>query len=260
MSDSFTVIGGDSRFLYTAAFLREKGHKVNHIFYDGNGGFKIYNNVILPVPALKNGFLNAPDCPNKITAEQLFGLLPEKTTVYAGMINDKLQSLAEKRGARLYDYYRDEAMLRENALLTAKAVLVLLGQKSIEIGNGKIFILGFGRCGKALYRVLTENGGCVTVVTSKKPKCDFISFDEISERIREASLVINTVPSTVLGENELLKINKDTTLIEIAAAPYGVDFAAAKRLGINVIKAPALPGRYFPKEAGEIIAETILRR
>ena len=183
MSDSFTVIGGDSRFLYTAAFLREKGHKVNHIFYDGNGGFKIYNNVILPVPALKNGFLNAPDCPNKITAEQLFGLLPEKTTVYAGMINDKLQSLAEKRGARLYDYYRDEAMLRENALLTAKAVLVLLGQKSIEIGNGKIFILGFGRCGKALYRVLTENGGCVTVVTSKKPKCDFISFDEISERI-----------------------------------------------------------------------------
>lgn len=260
MSGSFTLIGGDNRFLYVAEYLKSKGFSVNRIYNNNTDGGRVYNMVILPVPVLRNGFLNAPQLKRQITAEQLVGLLPEKSTVYGGMISDELYKTAEEKGIKLIDYYKDEQLLGENAFLTAKAVSVLLGQEKISVGNGKIFILGFGRCGKNLCRVLTEEGGSVTVVTSRFAEYDYISFDELYERIGFASLIINTVPSPVLGEKELKKVNKNATLIEIASAPYGIDFDAAKRLGINTIKASALPGRFFPKEAGEAIAKTVLRR
>ena len=101
----------------------------------------------------------------------------------------------------------------------------------------------------------------MTVVTSKSSAGNhsFIHFGSLSANISEAKLVVNTVPSTVLSENELVKLKHDTVLIEIASPPYGIDFDSAKRLGIKVIKAPSLPGRYFPVEAGEVIAKTIIK-
>lgn len=260
MSELITLIGGDSRFLYTASFLRKKGFSVNHIFKGGSDSGKIADTVILPVPAFKNGILNAPHCDKRVTEEQLLGLLPENATVYGGMLSDEFFHSAKEKGINPVDYYKDEQLLKENALLTARAVLVLIGREKIPVGNGKILILGNGRCGKSLCDVLSSAGGHVTVVTSKESRYPFVSFDEIEKALDEASLIINTVPSPVLGEKELKRVNKNATLIEIASAPYGIDFRAAERLKINVIKAPALPGRFFPGEAGEAIAKSILRR
>jgi dipicolinate synthase subunit A len=47
--------------------------------------------------------------------------------------------------------------------------------------------------------------------------------------------------------------------IELASAPYGIDFPAAKNLGVTVISAPGLPGKAAPRSAGEIMRQVILR-
>ena len=44
---------------------------------------------------------------------------------------------------------------------------------------------------------------------------------------------------------------------EIASKPFGIDFEAAAKKNIKVIRAPSLPGRFLPKEAGEAIAKTV---
>ncbi len=259
MSKAITFIGGDSRFLYAAQYFEKEGFDVNRIYLNRDSEAKISDTVVLPVPVLRNGFLTAPLHAEKITAEKLFDILPEKSTVYGGVTGELLFSFARKKEINLIDYYKDEALLKENAILTARATLELMRNEKIPVGNGKIFILGNGRCGKALADVLSSVGGNVTVVTGKSSEYSFISFKEMQDYISEASLIINTVPSPVLGEKELKKINKKTSIIEIASAPYGIDFDAAKRLGINVIKAPGLPGKYFPKQAGVLIAKTIIR-
>lgn len=52
-------------------------------------------------------------------------------------------------------------------------------------------------------------------------------------------------------------INSECKIIELASAPYGVDFEAARKNGIDVIRASGLPGKYTPKTAGEIIGKRI---
>ena len=47
-------------------------------------------------------------------------------------------------------------------------------------------------------------------------------------------------------------------MIDLASKPGGVDFEAAKRLGVRVIWALSLPGKVAPITAGEIIKDTVL--
>ena len=261
MNGRITLIGGDRRFLYVSDFFKGRSFEVNTVFLNENSEKTVFNTVILPVPVLRNGYLNAPLTDEKISAKELTEMLPEGSAVYGGMISESFKAKCVKKGLTLTDYYTDETLLNENALMTARAVPFVLEENGFSVSDGDIFILGNGRCGSAVADVLSSLGGNVTVVTGKKSvkKHRFIHFEDIEEYIHSASLIVNTVPSTVLTENELKTLNRNTVIIEIASAPYGVDFDAALKHGINVIKAPSLPGRYFPKEAGEAIASTIFK-
>ena len=261
MNGSITIIGGDRRFLSVRDCFEKEDFSVNTVFLGEKDETSICDNVILPVPVARNGFLNAPMTDRAISVDLLVGMLSEKSTVFGGMINESLAKMCEKKEITLIDYYKDETLLNENAVLTAKAVPFILEENGISVKDGRIFILGYGRCGKAIADVLSSSGGNVTVVTGRQSIADyrFIHFENLRKHLNEASLVINTVPSTVLSEEELRKLNRNAIIIEIASSPFGIDFEAAKRLGINVIKAPSLPGRYFPKEAGEVIAKTVFK-
>ena len=83
-------------------------------------------------------------------------------------------------------------------------------------------------------------------------------FKELSTDYQYFDALINTVPRRVLGEKELDNINPDCVLIEIASAPFGIDFQSAKEKAFNVIKAGSLPGKVAPESAGEIIGRSIL--
>ena len=71
-------------------------------------------------------------------------------------------------------------------------------------------------------------------------------------------IIFNTVPRTVLGEEELKIIGKGTLIIDLASKPGGVDIKAADKMGMSVIWALSLPGKVAPVTSGRIIADTIL--
>ena len=84
------------------------------------------------------------------------------------------------------------------------------------------------------------------------------SFEQLSTEYNDFDALINTVPIKVIEEKQLSNLNRDCLLIEVASAPFGIDFQAAKEKAFRVIKAGSLPGKVAPKTAGEIIGRSIL--
>ena len=71
-------------------------------------------------------------------------------------------------------------------------------------------------------------------------------------------LVMNTVPVRLLTEERIASMKKDAAIIDLASAPFGTDFEAAKRRGITALTAPSLPARVFPEKAGRILAKSAI--
>ena len=69
--------------------------------------------------------------------------------------------------------------------------------------------------------------------------------------------MVNTVPSRVLGAEQLAALKPGALVIDLASKPGGVDFDAAARLGVKVIWALSLPGKVAPVSSGEYIKNTV---
>ena len=64
------------------------------------------------------------------------------------------------------------------------------------------------------------------------------------------------MPAPILGQEVLEALREGTTLLELASSA-GFDREAAGALGLRVLSAPGLPGRYAPETAARIYAETV---
>ena len=68
-----------------------------------------------------------------------------------------------------------------------------------------------------------------------------------------ADAIVNTVPARVLSDAALCCVPAGSPLIELASAPGGFDRSLAQNIGLHVIAAPGLPGRYKALAAAELI-------
>ena len=82
---------------------------------------------------------------------------------------------------------------------------------------------------------------------------------DLSSHADEFDIIINTVPAPVIGRDVLNRVKRETLIIEVASAPFGVDFESAREMDIKVIKASSLPGKTAPASAGKIIADAIIQ-
>ena len=132
-----------------------------------------------------------------------------------------------------------------------------------------VAITGYGRIARALAKLLHAMGAKVTVGARKpmalaEAACEGYGILRLNGEKSVMSLcegqaaVFNTVPHWLFTKEVLKTVGKDTLLIDLASAPGGVDVDAASGLGISVIWALSLPGKYAPVTAGKIIAETLL--
>ena len=56
----------------------------------------------------------------------------------------------------------------------------------------------------------------------------------------------------------LSRVSKEARIIDLASAPFGLDFEEAREFGVYAECASGLPGRYFPETAGYAVADTVL--
>lgn len=264
----FLVIGGDKRNLFLFDLLKQDFDiditGFNNIDYDLIQKADI---VICPTPFSKENFLNTPSLSSKLTVEQLLNYLNKNQIIFAGAVQNNHNALAEKLGLNIIDIIKIEELAVLNAIPTAEgAILNAMSLTNTTIHNSNTLVLGFGRIGKILSKLLFAMGSNVTVATdvhSEKATIfgygynhQFIST--LDKNLNKYDLIFNTIPFPYLDKNLLGFINKDCIILDLASKPFGVDYDEAAKRNIKAVKLPGLPGIVAPKTAAIYIKNTIL--
>ena len=194
--------------------------------------------LLLPVPSFPDG------------SDYLLPILdrlPRNVRVYGGFLQ-----IPQLIGYKRTDFLSDPYYLARNAAITAECTLEIveniLGQ---DISGHSVLILGWGRIGKCLGKLLTEKGAQVTIAARKDS--DLAIIEALGYHAMplwalkpEAELIINTIPSMVLPQ-----IPDHCYAIELASKPG--------MAGDHIISALGLPGKLRPAASGKLIADTFIR-
>lgn len=271
MINTIAVLGGDKRQLFCAKALYDYGFNVLAAGFDlleSYGGVKLVSLdtalsladiFILPITGVKGDVIPCYFSDEEIKiSRRLLKALSEKP-VFMG----RAGSL---KGVNANDLLKREDFAVLNAEPTAEGALCV-AIKSYEktILGSKILVIGCGRIGKILSKMLRALNAEVYVSTTGCGKYAFIKSDgnkpvytnEINS-ISDYDIVFNTAESLIIDKKILENSDNDTLIIDLASYPGGVDFDAAEKLGFTAFMASSLPGQFSPMTAGEIIADTVL--
>lgn len=201
--------------------------------------------LLLPVPSFDpDGYIKGG-----ISLESLLWQLPEDVTVIGGKL-----SRPELEGYPTIDLLEDPGYVAENAAITACCAMRLAAAKLPVVWRGcPVLVVGWGRIGKCLARLLYQLGAQVAVVARKETDramlraFGYAAMDFQNIDTRQYRVIFNTVPAMVLPEcpGKGLKI-------DLASQP-GIG-------GGDVIVARGLPGKDAPESAGALMARTVLRK
>lgn len=273
--NTFLILGGDNRSLYLGEYLENQGFKVCYYAFNHT---ECYNSleeamdssdvIVLPLPFTRDRLtLNTPLFDEVVLISDILALLSNKKMVFGGQLPKSFCEELESRNCSYCDYFLLPELAIYNAVPTAEGVVqVLIEELPVTIHGMKCAVLGYGRVGKVLASTLSSLGADVTVFARKQSafaeiyasSLKYKHFDALTTEINVFDAVINTVPVKVLSGPQLSKLNSECILVEVASAPFGIDFQSAKEKAFKVVKAGSLPGRVAPKTAGEIIGRSIL--
>ena len=273
--NTFLILGGDNRALYLGEYLENQGFKVcyyafNHTeCYDSlKEAMNSSDVIVLPLPFTRDRLtLNTPLFDDVVLISDIVALLSHKKTVFGGQLPKSFCEELESRACKYCDYFLLDELAIYNAVPTAEGVVqVLIEELPVTIHGMKCAVLGYGRVGKVIANTIKSLGAEVTVFARKQSafaeihasSMKYKHFDALSTEVDDFDALINTVPVKVLGHPQLSRLNSDCVLVEVASAPFGIDFQVAKEKAFKVIKAGSLPGKVAPKTAGEIIGRSIL--
>lgn len=275
------VLGGDKRMDFAARELIRLGYDVRQWGRSADDDAKAFSKIakewfsdvdvlMLPLPTSLDGtHLSTPLCQSaeKLRMETLFCVASQKLWL-VGRLSEALHLRAERDGIRLIDYFENEILQLKNAIPTAEgAIEIAMRELPVVLDGTKVAVLGYGRIGEVLSQKLKALGAEVTVWARRREVCARAELlgCKAEQIVGETSLrfdtntriIFNTVPSRLLTRTVLGALPCECMIIDLASAPGGVDFAAAKELGIPAVWATALPGKCAPESAGIILGETV---
>lgn len=279
-ANTVLIAGGDQRQVHLADLL-SLDHTVYVIGFTEDIVFSEHVNrmkdlvelpapvdiLVLPVPAMANTrTISTPLYDHALLADDVLGCVKQGGLCFGGMIPQPLQTKCERKGILWADYMLREELAVLNAVPTAEGAIQIAMQELPTVLFGqKCLITGFGRISKVLTHDLMALGMDVTVAARKFSDLAWITVygakklptSRIGDRLEKYDLIINTVPAKLFDRSLLSKVRKDSLIIDLASKPGGVDFDAARELGVNTIWALSLPGKVAPISAGQIICDTI---
>ena len=298
----FAVIGGDLRMLHLCRRLTALGHAVSalgcgedclpqpaetsavRVCTTLRGVTEGADILILPLPATRDG--TTVHCPRDPACTILLRDIAElmeresRLLLFGGRLPaDFLYATkaSNTSDSRVTDYYDSETLQLRNAYLTAEAALMTAMELTdCTLRGTHVAVLGYGRIGKYLSRLLCGLGAEVTVCARREESLfeaaaegchplrmtDSDTMGGLAPLCRDHAVLFNTIPAHVLSHDLLVGLERDTLLIDLASAPFGVHDRDVREAtagnGLRYLRAPSLPGSYAPRTAGEIIAECIL--
>lgn len=187
----------------------------------------------------------------------------EGEIVVGGKANKEGEALMNSMDIKHFNMLSDDRFQSINARLTAEGVLeIILSHTLTSLSETNFFVIGFGRCGSALTKLLKDVGGrSVTVATtySKRQASGIADYVLPAENFDFSpyGVVVNTVPQNIISDKEVLTFKEDGIYIDIASKP-ALSICFAKYLGIDADIYPALPAKCAPKSAANAMLHYIL--
>ena len=289
-----TLLGGDARQLAVARRLAQAGITVRAVglsrcLPDGvipcrdisEATADGVDAIVLPLPVTRDQEtvwcpLDA-DC--VVTTDCLTGLyaagkLPRLRRIYGGNIPAAwCERLEAVLGAgSVLDFYRTESVQLRNARLTAEgAIMTMMEQTDTALLGSRAAVIGYGRIGQYLSRLLLALGVRVDVFARRCESRALAAGDGCGTADTETKLdtltggydvIFNTVPARLITRGILEKLPPHTLIVDLASVPGGFDPAVAReeaqKRGLRTVSVPSIPGRYAPAAAGAVIADAIL--
>lgn len=281
MTYDFAVIGGDLRQVYIAEDLSSRGFSV--LLYGlenlcSKAGMEHAKSlaqaidsskvILTPIPFTKNGIhILSVDTKPDLTPEILCTHLKKGHKLYGGCFTKDVRSFCEAGGIYYNDFMEEEEVTLFNTIATAEGTIAeAIISSGGNLHGSSCLILGYGRCAKTLAEKLKILCGELTVAArsplaiaqAKTSSFNALALPELTNVISEYDYIFNTVPALVLDRGLLEKTKQDVTIIDIASAPGGVDFTAAKELSRNARLCLGLPGKYAPKASAAFLTRYLL--
>ena len=276
----YAVIGGDLRKIYLIEELAKENNNLchyalcqpmqqtfpaNQITAQTSIEAAITNSrhIICPIPLSKNSdTLNQSGIKRNIPLKQILSLLTPGQYFFAGCIPKTFRQEALKKDVFVFDFMKDSELSYFNTIATAEGVICeAIKASPMNLHKSRCAVLGYGKCGRILTDDLKRMFCYVTVVSSCKEELaqavlsadDTLDLSSFFTHIGEYDFIFNTIPAIILTKETLTHVNPQTRILDIASAPGGVDFAAAKELHIPAVFCPGLPGKYAPLSSARAI-------
>lgn len=276
----FAVIGGDLRQAKLAEFLRSDGHRVSVYALDkvdfdkeivqalsAADAAEDADCAVLPLPvSLSEGFLNAPLSSNVHSIEKVLSQIPRETLLCGGLFQEPVLEACTRLGVHAEDYYLREELVVANAEATAEGALqILMEETPVTICGSRCLVVGYGRIGRLLARMLKALGAQVTVSARKAADeawihaegYHFLHTYRMSGKLSAFDMVINTVPARIFSGSDLQELSNCRLYLDLASRPGGLDFAAAARAGVKTVWGHSLPGEVAPESCAAVIRDTV---
>lgn len=269
------VLGGDGREVECVRQLLAEGATVRTCGLpegDGIEAASAHNSVaeavegagiiILPVPLPQpDGAIFAPHYPDKlyVNTESLAGAMAGGVLV-TGRASAQMQEASEKQGLKIREYEQDEELMVLRAPAVAEgAIRIAVEHTEVTLHDNHCLIVGFGKIGPALARSLTGLGARVTVAARNPLQrarawemgCAAVPLEYMAEAGQRAKVIFNIATARLLDRAFLEGLDTQTLLIDLAAPPGGIDFDAARDLGLTAIWGRGLGGS-APRTVGRV--------
>jgi dipicolinate synthase subunit A len=270
------VLGGDRREEILVEALIERGAQVLLVGYhqvDGATNLELRtaleraDAIVAPMSNTDNdGFIRAVPTGQKLRlSRENLRRAREGVPFLIGMAKPRVKMWVEEAGLNLVELGELDELAIPNAIPTAEGAVQLAMEKlPITIHSSRALVLGFGRCGSILAKLLQAMGAETTVAARRRSQLAMAKAWGLSTITLEGlgglaqfDVIYNTIPALVLTEELLAQTKQQVLVIDLASAPGGVDFQAAEQLGREAILALGLPGKVAPLSAGRILSEVV---
>lgn len=280
----YAVIGGDLRQLYLIEELAKENQTLCHfalcqpikqLFPANHSAAQVSlenaitnsRHILCPIPLSKNkDYLNQSGVKKNIPLKQLLSLLTPGQYFFAGCIPESFRQEALEKSVAVFDFMKDSSLSYFNTIATAEGILCeAIKASPLNLHKSKCAVLGYGKCGRILTDDLKRMFCYVTAVSAceKELAQAALSADEAVDlnsffaHIGDYDFIFNTIPALVLTKEVLMQVNPQARILDIASAPGGIDFSAAKELSIHAASYPGLPGKYAPLSSARAIKKSI---
>lgn len=183
--------------------------------------------------------------------------------IICGKKNEFLERFCCDENIKLVSYLESDYYTWINSRLTAEGLIrKIMNDINDSLLSKKILILGYGYCGKALYKYLREFCPSIDIYArdyhdQKELYCNNISLNKLDNF--NYDIIINTIDSNIIKKEDLVKFKKDSLIYDISSYPYGFESEILdnKLLNVNII--PKIPTLFMPKEAGKVLYDWYIK-